>query len=104
MCRYMMTLILAVLLIAVDSSAYAAGTRADYETAYHQALAAHKQAEAIENQWTTTDEVLARAQVAAEHGRYKKATALAHRAEALAQRSVEQAKAQVQVWNQAVPR
>lgn len=104
MFRNMIIAVLAALCVAVLSTAYAGGTQADYETAYNQALAAHKEAAAVDNQWTTTDRVLESARAAAKDGDYEKATELAHQAQKLAQLSVEQAKTQSEVWQKAVVR
>jgi hypothetical protein len=79
-------------------------SQADYQATYKQALAVHKKAGTLDNQWTTTGKVLKAAQAAAKQGDYDKATVLAGKAKALAQLSVDQAQTQKKVWKKTVVR
>lgn len=92
------------LLVAAPFAAAAATSKTDYQAAHTQALAAHEKAASVDNQWTTTEKVLTAAQAAAKNGDYEQATALANKAQALAQLAVEQAKTQAQAWKNAVVR
>ncbi len=90
--------------LGLPLAADAAASQADYQAAYQQALAVHKKAGTLDNQWTTTGKVLKAAQAAAKQGDYDKATTLAGNAKALAQLSVDQAQTQKKVWKKAVVR
>jgi hypothetical protein len=90
--------------LGLPFTANAATSQADYQAAYKQALAMHKKAGTLDNQWTTTGKVLKAAQAAAKQGDYDKATVLAGKAKALAQLSVDQAQTQKKVWKKAVVR
>ena len=61
------------LLIAGAPSAFAAGSEADFKTAYAAAEAANKEAASLRNQWTTTAAALAAAKKAADAGDFDKA-------------------------------
>ncbi len=95
---------LAALAVAGLATAALAGPADDFKAAYAKAEAASKQAAAMKTQWTTTVSELAAAQKAADAGRYDEAIALAHKAEALANASMAQAKQQQADWRQAVIR
>ena len=86
------------LLIAGASSALAAGSEADFKTAYAAAEAANKQAGLLRDQWTTTSAALAAAKKAADSGDFEKAIADAKEAEALAKASVFQSTSEQQAW------
>ncbi|HET7633614.1 MAG TPA: hypothetical protein VFK51_02680 [Burkholderiales bacterium] len=90
--------------LGLPLAASAAASQADYQTAYQQALAVHKKAGTLDNQWTTTGKVLKAAQAAAKQGDYDKAATLAGKAKTLAQLAVDQAQTQKQTWKKAVVR
>lgn len=92
------------LLFALPLTVSAKTSQADYQAAYTQALAAHKKAASVDNQWTITEDVLDSAQAAAKKGDYEKAATLANKAQALAHQAVQQAKTQGRVWKNAVVR
>ena len=87
-----------VLLIAAATSALAAGSEADFKTAYAAAEAANKEAGALRNQWTTTAAVLAAAKKAADAGDFDAAVASSKEAEALARASIFQATSEKTLW------
>jgi hypothetical protein len=87
-----------VLLIAGATSALAAGSEADFKTAYAAAEAANKQAGSLRNQWTTTSAALAAAKKAADSGDFDQAIAAAKEAEALAKASAFQSTSEQQAW------
>ena len=87
-----------VLLIASAVSTLAAGSEADFKTAYAAAEAANKQAGALRNQWTTTAATLADAKKAADKGEFDQATVLSKEAEALAKASIFQAESEREAW------
>jgi hypothetical protein len=89
---------------AAAGSAFAASTQADFDAALTAALAAEKDAGALKNQWTTTEEVLAAAKKAAAAGDFDAAVAAARQAEALAKASIAQAKEQDSAWKDGVIR
>lgn len=74
----------------------------DFVAAYTAAVAAEKKAAALHNQWTTTEAVLKEAVQANKAMHTKQAIALAKKAEALANASVEQAEQQKTEWRNAV--
>ena len=76
----------------------------DFKAAYAKAEAASKQAAAMKTQWVPTVATLAAAKEAGDAGKFDEAIALAHKAEALANASVAQAKEQAADWTQAVIR
>ena len=86
------------LLIASAVSALAAGSEADFKTAYAAAEAANKEAGSLRNQWTTTAATLAAAKKAADSGDFDTAIASAKEAEALAKASIFQATSEKQAW------
>jgi hypothetical protein len=86
------------LLIASAVSVLAAGSEADFKTAYAAAEAANKEAGSLRNQWTTTAATLAAAKKAADSGDFDTAIASAKEAEALAKASIFQATSEKQAW------
>jgi hypothetical protein len=91
-------LVTALLIAAATSSALAAGSEADFKTAYAAAETANKQAGLLRNQWTTTMVALAAAKKAADSGDFDQAVAAAKEAEALAKASVFQSTSEQQAW------
>jgi hypothetical protein len=87
-----------VLLIATATSVMAAGSEADFKTAYAAAEAANKEAGALRDQWTVTATALAAAKKAAEAGNFEEAVAQSKAAEALAKASVFQATSEKEAW------
>ncbi len=93
------------LLMAVAvNSAFAAGTEADFKIAIAAAEAAEKDAGALKNQWTTTEQALAAAKKGAAAGDFDTAVKQASYAEALAKASIAQAKEQEAAWRAGVIR
>ncbi len=90
--------------VAGIAIATAAGTEADFKSAWAAAEAANKQAGSLKNQWTTTAQTLAAAKKAADARHYDEAIELAKHAEALAKASIYQAKEQDEAWKAAVIR
>jgi hypothetical protein len=86
------------------TAAQAASTQADFDSVLAAALAAEKDAGALKNQWTTTEQTLAAAKKAAAAGDFDTAVAQANRAEALAKASIAQAKEQDTAWKAGVIR
>jgi hypothetical protein len=84
------------------TSAHAASTQADFDAAYAAAQSAEKDAGALKNRWTTTEQVLAAAKKAATAGDFDSAVDQAKQAEALAKASIAQAKEQDTAWKAAV--
>lgn len=82
----------------------AAGSEANFKTALAKAEAAEKDAGALKNQWTTTEQALAAANKAAAAGDFDAAIKAAQQAEALAKASIYQAKEQDTAWKAAVIR
>jgi hypothetical protein len=91
-------LLASVLLIAGAAPALAAGSEADFKTAYAAAEAANKEAAALRNQWTVTASALAAAKKAADAGDFDKAIASSKEAEALAKASIFQATSEKEAW------
>jgi hypothetical protein len=91
-------LLASVLLIAGAAPALAAGSEADFKTAYAAAEAANKEAAALRNQWTVTTSALAAAKKAADAGDFDKAIASSKEAEALAKASIFQATSEKEAW------
>jgi hypothetical protein len=83
---------------ALMTQAVAAGSEADFKTAYAAADAANKQAGALRNQWTVTAAALADAKKAADSGDFDKAIAASKEAEALARASIFQATSEKERW------
>ena len=79
------------LLIAGATSVMAAGSEADFKTAYAAAEAANKQAGLLRDQWTVTATALAAAKKAADAANFDEAVAQSKEAEALAKASIFQA-------------
>ncbi len=88
----------AALLMLCAAPALAAGSEADFKSAYAAAEAANKQAGALRDQWTTTAAALAAAKKAADSGDFDSAVASAKEAEALAKASIYQATEQRDAW------
>jgi hypothetical protein len=86
------------LLIAAATSALAAGTEADFKTAYAAAETTHNQAGILRNQWTVTAAALAEAKKAAEKGDFDQAVLSSKEAEALAKASIFQATSENEAW------
>jgi hypothetical protein len=84
------------------SVASAASTEADFKSALAAAESAEKDAGALKNQWTTTEQALAAAKKAAAANDFDAAVKLAQQAEALAKASIAQAKEQESAWRDAV--
>ena len=80
------------------TSAPAASSEADFNTAYAAAEAADKEAGRLHNQWTVTAEALADAKKAADKGDFDRAVASAKEAEALAKASIFQATSEKEAW------
>jgi hypothetical protein len=94
----------AIALIAATTATFAAGTEADFKTAIATAEAAEKDAGALKNQWTTTEQALAAAKKAAAAGDFDTAVKQANYAEALAKASIVQAKEQDSAWRAGIIR
>ena len=92
----------ALIWLAAITVAQAAGTQADFDSALAAALAAEKDAGALKNQWTTTEQALAAAKKAAAAGDFDAAVKQAKQAEALAKASIAQAKEQDTAWKAGV--
>ena len=84
------------------TTAHAAGTEADFDVAFSAAQSAEKDAGALKNRWTTTEQALAAATKAAATGDFDNAVNQAKQAEALAKASIAQAKEQDSAWKAAV--
>ena len=91
-------LILSALLMAGIAPSWAAGSEADFKTAYAAAEAANKQAAGLRNQWTVTAAALAAAKKAADAGDFDAAIASSKEAEALAKASIFQATSEKERW------
>jgi len=87
-----------VLLIAGATSALAAASESDFQTAYAAAEAANKEAGVLRDQWTATQAALAAAKKAADAGDFDQAVASSKEAEALAKASVFQATSEKDAW------
>jgi hypothetical protein len=90
------------ILLAATAMAAAATSQADFDAAFAAAQAAEKDAGALKNQWTTTEQTLAAAKKAAVAGDFDAAVKQANDAEALAKASVAQAKEQQDAWKAGV--
>jgi hypothetical protein len=90
--------------LTLIGAAQAASTQADFDSALAAAQATEKEAGALKNQWTTTEDVLSAAKKAAATGDFDKAVADAKRAEALARASIAQATEQAEAWRAGVIR
>jgi hypothetical protein len=84
--------------LIAGGAARAAGSEADFRTAYAAAEAANQEAGRLRNQWTTTATALAEARKSAASGDFDQATALAKQAEALARASIFQATSEKEAW------
>jgi lysozyme family protein len=87
---------------AAVTAAQAASTQADFDSALAAALVAEKDAGALKNRWTTTEQALAAAKKAAATGDFDAAVKQAKQAEALAKASIAQAKEQDTAWKAGV--
>jgi hypothetical protein len=87
-----------VLLMASATSIMAAGSEADFKTAYAAAQAADKEAGLLRDQWTVTATALAAAKKAADAGDFDQAVAQSKEAEALAKASIFQATSEKEAW------
>jgi hypothetical protein len=85
-------------LIAGPSSAWAAGSEADFKAAYAAAEAANNEAGALRDQWTVTAAALAAAKKAAASGDFDAAVAQSREAETLAKASIFQAISEQEAW------
>ena len=94
----------AVLWLAAMTVARAAGTEADFKTAFSAAETAEKSAAALKNRWTTTEQALAAAKKAAAAGDFDAAVKEANQAQALAEASIAQAKEQQEAWRAGIIR
>ena len=94
----------AVLWLAAMTAARAASTEADFKTALSAAETAEKNAAALKNRWTTTEQALAAAKKAAAAGDFDAAVKEAHQAQALAEASIAQAKEQEEAWRAGIIR
>jgi hypothetical protein len=92
------TLLISLSSALLMNSALAAGSEADFKTAYAAADAANKQAGALRNQWTVTATALADAKKAADSGDFDRAIAASKEAEALAKASMFQATSEKERW------
>jgi hypothetical protein len=90
--------------LVIPAAATAASTEADFKAAVAAAEAAEKDAGALKNQWTTTEQTLAAARKAASGNDFDSAVQQARQAEALAKASIAQAKEQQDAWQAAVIR
>ena len=102
--RMPFTTTIGLVLLAAANVAHAASTEADYNTALAAAQSAEKDAGALKNQWTTTEQTLTAAKKAAAAGNFDAAVSEAKQAEALAKASIAQAKEQQEAWRAAVVR
>ena len=90
--------ILSLALLVIAGAAPAAGSEADFRTAYAAAKATNDEAGRLRNQWTVTAEALADAKNAADKGDFDQAVASAKEAEALAKASIFQATSEKEAW------
>ena len=88
------------LLLAVATSARAAGSEADYKTAYAAAETANAEAGKLRNQWTTAVKALKDAKKAAEAGDFDKAVALSKNSETLSKAAIFQSNEQKEAWKE----
>lgn len=103
--RTLVLIRLAVILsVAGLTTAALAASADDFKAALAKAEAANKQAGALKNQWTTTTDALKAAKKAAESGNFDEAVKHANQAEALANASIAQAKAEETAWTAAIIR
>jgi hypothetical protein len=86
------------LLIASATSVMAAGSEADFKTAYAAAEAANREAGLLRDQWTVTATALAAAKKAADAGNFDEAVTQSKEAEALAKASIFQATSEKDAW------
>jgi hypothetical protein len=96
--RSSLPILLAALMLAGACVAHAAGSEADFKTAYAAAEAANKEAGALRNQWTTTAKALKTAKAAADSGDFAKAIAESKHAEELAKASIAQTHHEEGAW------
>src|SRR5271155_3843761 len=91
----------ALALFCLAGAARAASTAADYKTALAAAEAAEIEAGSLNNRWTTTEQALAAAKMAAAANDFDAAVKDAQQAEALAKASIAQAREQAEAWKAA---
>ena len=91
---------ISMLLLAVATSARAAGSEADYKTAYAAAETANAEAGKLRNQWTTAVKALKDAKKAAEAGDFDKAVALSKNSETLSKAAIFQSNEQKEAWKE----
>jgi len=89
---------------ALSATAARAATQADAAAALAAALAAEARAGQLRNQWLPTEAALKTAKAEMAAGHFDAAVTAAQRAEALAHRSVAQAREQDRAWTAAVIR
>jgi hypothetical protein len=92
------------LLCLAAPAAHAASSEADFKTALAAAESAEKDAGALKNQWTPTEQALAAAKKAAAANDFDTAIKQAQQAEALAKASIAQAREQQDAWKAGVVR
>lgn len=95
--------VLAAVALLAPGMAWAA-TQADAQAALANARTAEADAGKIGNRWMPTEEALKQAKQELDAGKYDAALATARRAEALAKRSIEQAREQDKLWRNEVVR
>jgi hypothetical protein len=83
-------------------STASAGTASEFDAAYTAASQAEQQAGILRNQWLPTETALKAAAEAAGRKDYDAAIALAREAQALAAASIEQARSEAKLWQNAV--
>ena len=88
--------------VVAGRAATAGGSEVEFKTAFDAAQAAEKEAGALKNRWTTTEQTLAAASKAAAAGDFDGGVKLARQAEALARASIAQAQEQKTAWKSAV--
>jgi hypothetical protein len=96
----MRAFIISLSLIACVTGALAAGSEADFKSAFAAADAANKEAASLRNQWTVTAAALAAAKKAADAGDFDQAVASSKEAEALAKASIFQAQSEKELWKE----
>jgi len=102
--RIMTSIVAGAAVLMALTSAHAAETADTFKAAFERAEAANKKAGELRNQWTTTAAALTGAKKAADEGNFDAATALAKKAEALANASIAQTEREVKAWPDAVIR
>jgi hypothetical protein len=82
----------------INTAAFAAGSEADFRSAYARADAAEKEAGRLRNQWLATETALTEARAAADKSDFERATGFAKEAEALANASIFQSTSEKEAW------